>query len=559
MKTQIASDPPTDAGGRHILVIGHGEEDVTFVRQALNSLDTQIDWVPDEEAAWSRLAARPYDLLVVLRPLPATDGLALCRRLRIADAHRPIMILATSHAATAAADVLAGFEAGADAYLVAPIPAEELHARVVALLRRHGAVDRPTTPDAADRPQPATVAPAAHAPTRRAGHARLGAGLIAARIALRAATTRLAPPTRILAAAALIATGVLGDRAVQAAHTPTATATTTGSATATTATRATTSGSLDAAMERAYAITSPSVVYIKSVGVGTGSGVIYDSTGDIVTNAHVVSGAQTVTVTLSNGKTYTARIVGTDTADDLAVIHVNARGLTAAHFASAGSYKVAQTVLAIGSPLGLQETVTSGVISALNRTVQESNGAYLPDAIQTSAPINSGNSGGALVDLAGEVVGIPTLKASDSSSGSAEGIGFAVPSSRVTYIAHQIIATGHVAHTGRAYLGVAATDVQQAQSQGQDPFRFGPGGGTTTATVAGALVQSVSGPAAQAGVQQGDVITAANGQPITSEDDLLAALAHSKPGQTMTLQLNRNGSTLTVHVHLGELPASAST
>jgi S1-C subfamily serine protease len=127
----------------------------------------------------------------------------------------------------------------------------------------------------------------------------------------------------------------------------------------------------------------------------------------------------------------------------------------------------------------------------------------------------------------------------------------------VTSIAHQIIATGHVAHTGRAYLGVAATDVQQAQSQGQDPF--GPGGGTTTATVAGALVQSVSGPAAQAGVQQGDVITAANGQPITSEDDLLAALAHSKPGQTMTLQLNRNGSTLTVHVHLGELPASAST
>jgi S1-C subfamily serine protease len=157
--------------------------------------------------------------------------------------------------------------------------------------------------------------------------------------------------------------------------------------------------------------------------------------------------------------------VGTDTADDLAVIHINARGLTAAHFARAGSYQVAETVLAIGSPLGLQETVTSGVISALNRTVQESNGAYLPDAIQTSAAINAGNSGGALVDLAGEVVGIPTLKATDSASGSAaQGIGFAVPSSRVTYIAHQIIATGHVAHTGRAYLGVSATDAQQAQS-----------------------------------------------------------------------------------------------
>jgi S1-C subfamily serine protease len=161
----------------------------------------------------------------------------------------------------------------------------------------------------------------------------------------------------------------------------------------------------------------------------TGSGVIYDGTGDVVTNAHVVSGAQKVTVTLGNGTTYTARIVGTDTTDDLAVIHINASGLTAAHFASAGSYKVAETVLAIGNPLGLQETVTSGVISVLNRTGQESNGTYLPDPTQTSAPINSGNSGGALVDLAGEVVGIPTLKATDSASGSAEGIGFAVPSS----------------------------------------------------------------------------------------------------------------------------------
>ena len=154
--------------------------------------------------------------------------------------------------------------------------------------------------------------------------------------------------------------------------------------------------------------------------------------------------------------------------------------------------------------------------------------------------------------LNGTVVGIPTLEASDPQSGStAQGIGFAVPSSRVTYIAHQIIATGRVEHTGRAYLGVGATDATSAQAS---PFAFGNGG----PTVEGALVRNVASgsPADQAGVQQGDVITAANGQPITGEDDLLVALARSKPGKTLALTLTRDGSTLTVHVPLGELPAA---
>jgi serine protease Do len=156
------------------------------------------------------------------------------------------------------------------------------------------------------------------------------------------------------------------------------------------------------------------------------------------------------------------------------------------------------------------------------------------------------------VTLDGKVVGIPTLEASDlQSRGTAQGIGFAVPSSRVTYIAHQIIATGRVEHTGRAFLGVGATDAASAQAS---PFAFGNGG----PTVEGALVQNVApgSPADQAGVRQGDVITAANGRTITGEDDLLVALANSKPGQSMTLTLNRNGSTLTAHVQLGELPAS---
>jgi S1-C subfamily serine protease len=366
-----------------------------------------------------------------------------------------------------------------------------------------------------------------------------------------ATMTRL---TALLSAAALVAIGVVGDRvAGPALGNPSATAaTTTSPAAVAAAPRAAATGTaLDATTEHAFAVASPSVVYIKNVGVGSGSGVIYDPSGDIVTNAHVVANAQTLRVTLNNGKTYTARIVGTDTVDDLAVIHINASGLPAARFASSGSYQVAQTVLAIGSPLGFQQTVTSGLISALNRTVQEPNGVYLPNAIQTSAPINPGNSGGALVTLEGTVVGIPTLEASDPQSGStAQGIGFAVPSSRVTYIAHQIIATGRVEHTGRAFLGVSAVDATSAQAS---PFAFGNGG----PAVDGALVRNVASgsPADQAGVQQGDVITAANGQTITGEDDLLVALVHSKPGQSMTLQLNRNGSALTVHVHLGELAA----
>ncbi len=359
--------------------------------------------------------------------------------------------------------------------------------------------------------------------------------------------------TRPIAATLLIATGVVGDRALGARGDRPAAAATPGTSRVTTTTSATGTGtSSDMATERAFATASRSVVYVDNVGVGSGSGVIYDGSGDIVTNAHVVAGAQSLRVTLATGKTYAARLVGTDTADDLAVIHVNASGLPAARFAGAGTYQVAQTVLAIGNPLGLKQSVTSGLVSATGRTVQESNAAYLPNAIQTSAPINPGNSGGALVALDGTVVGIPTLEATDpqnNNGGAAQGIGFAVPSTRVTLIAHQLIATGKVEHTGRAYLGVSATD---PQAQGQDAF----GGGNAAPTIAGAVVSDVSGPAARAGVQQGDVITAFDGQAISGESDLLTALAQRKPGDTVTLTLNRGGSATTARVRLGELSAS---
>lgn len=370
-------------------------------------------------------------------------------------------------------------------------------------------------------------------------------------------------PTRLLAAAALIGAGAVGDRALSLANNnvtaSAATPATSPQSVPAVHGAATTASTIDAVIQNAFALASPSVVYVDNIGVGSGSGVIYDTGGDIVTNAHVVANAQTLRVTLGSGKTYPARIVGTDTADDLAVIKINASNLPAAHFASAGAYKVAQTVLAIGSPLGLQQTVTSGLISALGRTVQEPSGAYLPNAIQTSAPINPGNSGGALVALDGAVVGIPTLEATDpqnNAGGAAQGIGFAVPSTRITFVAHQIIMTGRVAHTGRAYLGVGAVDASSAQASPFGQGGFGNGG--TTPGVQGALVRNVApgSPADRAGVQQGDIITAVNGQAIAGQSDLLVALAHSSPGATLTVTLNRNGATLTVRAVLGELPAS---
>lgn len=352
----------------------------------------------------------------------------------------------------------------------------------------------------------------------------------------------------VFIAISLIAIGAVTDRLVSLSLNQPGTVAAATTARSTTTDTSTTA--IDKATEQAYAIASKSVVYVVSQGVGSGSGIIYDSSGDIVTNYHVVSGATGLTVTLSDGRTYSATLVGTDKADDLAVIRIHASNLTPARFASASSYHVAETVLAIGSPLGLKQSVTSGLISGLHRAEQEPNGAYIADALQTSAPINPGNSGGALVTLDGIVVGMPTLEQTSSQTGSStQNIGFAIPSDRIVAMANQIIAFGKVKHTGRPYLGLAPTD---ASSQSASPFDP-----SQTTTTSGALVSQISsnGPAAQAGVQQGDVITSADGTTITDAQDLLTVLATKKPGDTISLKLDRNGTTMTVQVHLGELPA----
>ena len=301
--------------------------------------------------------------------------------------------------------------------------------------------------------------------------------------------------------------------------------------------------SLEQQYEQVVSRVLPSVVEI-STSSGSGSGVVYDGKGDIVTNAHVVGTATTLQVGLaSGGKTLAARVVGVFAPDDLAVIKVDsgAGSLRPASFGRSASARVGELVLAMGNPLGLTGTVTDGIVSATGRTVAEGQGssAVLISAIQTSAAINPGNSGGALVNLAGQVIGIPTLAAaSPQLGGAAAGIGFAIPSDTVTSIAGQLIATGKVSNSGRASLGIAAQTVADASGQ--------PAG-------TGVVSVTPGGAAAKAGIQAGDVITALAGQPVPSVAALQSVLATHKPGDRIPARLSRNGTESTVQVTLGSI------
>lgn len=305
----------------------------------------------------------------------------------------------------------------------------------------------------------------------------------------------------------------------------------------------TTESSLDVAREAAIEKVRPAVVTINIVtsrGEGLGSGVILDSRGYIVTNNHVVTGAQRIQVTLFDGTLLSAQLVGADPLDDLAVIKLTpTTKLTAATLGDSSKLRVGQEVLAIGNPLGITQTVTSGIVSALDRTVSS-----IPDAIQTDAAINPGNSGGALVDLQGKVVGIPTLSAIDPQFQTpANGVGFAIPSNRVQLIVPQLIETGKVTHTGRAAMGVQVTSVDAAlAAQNNLPV------------TSGVLIVGVStgGPAATAGLKTGDIIVQIGAHPVTDVAAYADALLTMSPGQKVAIHIYRGYQKLTLNVTLGE-------
>jgi putative serine protease PepD len=296
----------------------------------------------------------------------------------------------------------------------------------------------------------------------------------------------------------------------------------------------------------------PSVVTIRvsaGEGGGTGSGEVIDTSGHVLTNNHVIAAAAsggTITVVFSDGRTSAATLVGRDPQTDMAVLSVaDASGLRPITFGSSGNLQVGQPVIALGAPLGLSSTVTAGIVSALDRSVDvpADNGttAILVAAIQTDAAINPGNSGGALVDCSGHLVGIPSAGASvpsadGGSSAGSIGIGFAIPSDFAKTIAGELVANGGVSH---GVFGVTVTTVAGGQPQGSAP--------------AGLYVTSVvaDGPAQRAGLRAGDVITKIADTPATSAEQLLTATLTNRPGETVSLTYQRQGTEHHAQVTLG--------
>lgn len=281
-------------------------------------------------------------------------------------------------------------------------------------------------------------------------------------------------------------------------------------------------------------------------GGALGSGVIIDPKGYIVTNNHVISGGRTLQVVLYDNTKLPAEITGTDPTDDLAVIKINPpEHMSVARIGNSARLQVGQQVLAIGNPLGITQTVTSGIVSALGRNISEGTGNMIPNAIQTDAPINPGNSGGALVDMRANLIGIPTLVPIDPEFKTpANGVGFAIPSNRVKFIVPQIINSGRVTNSGRADMGVQVIDNDPTIAS---QLQLGVDNG---ALIVGVFPDS---PASQAGLRRGDVIVQINQQPVEDIATLQDILISKSPNDTITVQIYRGNRQMSTRVHLGEL------
>jgi putative serine protease PepD len=268
----------------------------------------------------------------------------------------------------------------------------------------------------------------------------------------------------------------------------------------------------------------------------TGSGFVIDDEGHIVTNQHVVGDADEVTVVFEDGEEGTASVVGTDPSTDIALLKLENPGdhdLEPLPLGSSDALEIGDTVVAIGSPFGLQGTLTAGIVSALDREIGAPNGFTIDGAIQTDAALNSGNSGGPLLDSQGRVVGVNSQIQSEN--GGNVGIGYAVPIDTAREVIEQLKADGEVEH---AYLGVSLSEAES----GED-------GVVATDAVEG-------GPAADAGLQDGDVIVEIDGEKVESVQDVRGAVDSKQPGDQMVLEVRRDGDTERIEVELGERPAS---
>jgi len=276
-----------------------------------------------------------------------------------------------------------------------------------------------------------------------------------------------------------------------------------------------------------------------------GSGVVIDPQGYVVTNNHVVEGNESLSVIMASGDKRDAELVGTDAFSDLAVLYLEADNLPAAELGDSGQLQPGERVIAIGSALGdFRNTVTSGVISGLERSIAVDAGFALEGLIQTDTAINHGNSGGPLVNLQGQVIGINTLiiRGDSYSRDVAEGLGFAIPSNTVRLVVEQLIAKGRVS---RPFLGISHQEVTPRLAA---YYNLAVNHGILVLQVAPAT------PASQAGLEAGDVIVAISGDPIDSENPFLNVLMRHQVGETVTLSVNRFGRELALEVTLGERP-----
>ncbi|HET6868553.1 MAG TPA: trypsin-like peptidase domain-containing protein [Solirubrobacteraceae bacterium] len=297
----------------------------------------------------------------------------------------------------------------------------------------------------------------------------------------------------------------------------------------------------------------PAVVTIlagSSEGSGVGSGEVIRSNGYIVTNNHVIAPALpggSLEVVFDNGDAAHATLVGRDPLTDLAVIRVDKSGLQTIAIGNSSELKIGQPVVALGAPLGLSSTVTSGIVSALGRTVhvpgEGSGSALLVDAVQTDASINPGNSGGALVNCSGALIGIPTAGASTGETGGSIGLGFAIPVNSALTIAKEIISSGTVTHS---FIGVEAQPLA-ASATGQG----GQAGGLWVVSVV------PGSPAASAGLQAGDIIRTIDGEPATSTDQLMAVTLTKRPGDNVEVGYERDGRQATATITLGSRPSAS--